>query len=98
MKDSFLNKYKPKFLADFYLSVECNNLIKTLFKMNNLNILFIGCAGTGKTSIIQAIVREYYNIDKISLFFVLSFHCRLTLGWYRQVLSPHLVLAGTSTR
>tara|TARA_B100000963_G_scaffold348556_1_gene356297 strand:- start:25557 stop:26519 length:963 start_codon:yes stop_codon:yes gene_type:complete len=86
MKESFLNKYKPKFLSDFYLSTECNNLIQTLFKMNNLNILFIGCAGTGKTSIIQAIVREYYNINKIYNENILHINCLKEQGiqYYRN--------------
>jgi len=33
--------------------------------MNNLNILLIGDSGTGKTSIIEATIREYYQLDKI---------------------------------
>lgn len=86
MKESFLNKYKPKFLKDFYLPTEYINLIKTLFKMNNLNILFIGCAGTGKTSIIQSIVREYYNIDKIFTENILHINCLKEQGiqYYRN--------------
>ena len=86
MKDSFLNKYKPKKLSDFYLSDECINLIETLFKMNNLNILFIGCNGTGKTSIIQAIVRKYYDIDKIYNENILHINCLKEQGiqYYRN--------------
>ena len=33
--------------------------------MNNLNILLIGDSGTGKTSLIEATIREYYQLDKI---------------------------------
>ena len=33
--------------------------------MNNLNILFIGDSGTGKTSLLQATIREYYDLDDI---------------------------------
>ena len=86
MKESFLNKYKPKKLSDFYLSNDCMNLIETLFKMNNLNILFIGCNGTGKTSIIQAIVRKYYDIDKIYNENILHINCLKEQGiqYYRK--------------
>ena len=33
--------------------------------MNNLNILFIGNIGSGKTSLIEAVIREYYKTDNI---------------------------------
>ena len=36
-------------------------LLKTLINMDNLNILFIGDSGSGKTSLINAIIREYYQ-------------------------------------
>ena len=65
MEISFLKKYKSKKLNEFYLSSECINLIKTLLKMNNLNIMFVGSSGTGKTSIIQAIIRKYYKCENI---------------------------------
>ena len=33
--------------------------------MDNLNILFIGNPGTGKTSLIDSTIKEYYKFDKI---------------------------------
>jgi|TARA_B110000261_G_scaffold163560_1_gene209932 DNA polymerase III delta prime subunit len=36
-------------------------LIQILIKMDNLNILFVGNSGCGKTSLISAIIREYYD-------------------------------------
>ena len=33
--------------------------------MDNLNILLIGNSGSGKTSLIEATIREYYNLDHI---------------------------------
>ena len=35
-------------------------VLKTLITMNNLNILFIGGIGYGKTSILNALIKEYY--------------------------------------
>ena len=61
----FLKKYQPKRYDDFVIDKEYIQLLKTLIKMNNLNILLIGDAGTGKTSLIEATIREYYQHDKI---------------------------------
>ena len=36
-------------------------LIKAFMEMDTLNILFVGDSGSGKSSIIQAIIREYYG-------------------------------------
>tara|TARA_B110000208_G_C11768918_1_gene429640 strand:+ start:218 stop:1174 length:957 start_codon:yes stop_codon:yes gene_type:complete len=62
---SFLKIYQPKFYKDFYIEEDYINLLKTLQKMDNLNILFIGRKGVGKTSIILASIREYYNSEII---------------------------------
>jgi DNA polymerase III delta prime subunit len=61
METPFLNKYKPLWLNDFELEDELRILLKTLIEMNALNILFIGDSGCGKTSLINAIVHEYYG-------------------------------------
>jgi DNA polymerase III delta prime subunit len=37
--------------------------MKSLISLNNLNILIIGDSGTGKTSIINSIIKEYYGND-----------------------------------
>ena len=63
--DSFLKKYQPKYYKDFYMKEEYSSLLNTLQKMDNLNILFIGGRGVGKTSLIMASIREYYNTDTI---------------------------------
>jgi len=36
-------------------------IVKTLILMDNLNILFIGDSGSGKTAMLNSLVREYYN-------------------------------------
>ena len=48
-KISFLKKYQPKYYKDFYIKKDLINFLKTLQKMDNLNILFIGGKGFGKT-------------------------------------------------
>jgi DNA polymerase III delta prime subunit len=58
----FINKYQPKFFNQFeQLEYNVINLLQTLITMNNLNILLIGDPGSGKTSLIHSIIREYYK-------------------------------------
>jgi replication factor C subunit 2/4 len=60
----FINKYQPLKVSAFeQLDDELRLLIYSLIDMNNLNILFYGDSGSGKTSIINAVIREYYNND-----------------------------------
>lgn len=59
----FIYKYQPLFLDDFEYEDELLLLIRTLLKMDNLNIIFIGDSGCGKTSLINVIIREYYGKD-----------------------------------
>ena len=65
MKEIFLKKYKPLFYSDFEIDKEYINLFNSLIKLDNLNILFIGNIGCGKTSLIQSTIKEYYGTDKI---------------------------------
>ena len=61
MELPFIYKYQPLFLKDFEIEEELLMLIRTLISMDALNVLFVGDSGCGKTSIINAIVREYYG-------------------------------------
>lgn len=63
MLEHFTSKYQPKILSDFTINSELIDIIKTLTKMDNLNVLFIGNSGSGRTSLIHAIIREYYGED-----------------------------------
>jgi len=57
----FLNKYQPKIFTDFEIDNDIIDILNTLIKMDNLNILFVGIVGCGKTVILNAMVREYYK-------------------------------------
>ena len=65
MKESFLKKYNCKKFSDFIIDKTYIQLFETLINMDDLNILFIGSTGTGKTSLIDSMIREYYSTDKI---------------------------------
>lgn len=71
MKSCFLKKYKCKNYNDFIIEPQFIELLNTLINMDNLNILFIGNSGSGKTSIIESTIREYYNTSKIPNYNVL---------------------------
>ncbi len=65
MNTPFLKKYQPQKYSDFIIDPDYIKLLKTMIDMDNLNILLIGNNGSGKTSLIEATIREYYNMDSI---------------------------------
>jgi DNA polymerase III delta prime subunit len=60
-KDLFVNKYQPIYFKDFEIDNEIIQLLNMLMKMDNLNILFIGNISSGKTTFLNAVIREYYS-------------------------------------
>lgn len=61
----FLKKYQPKYYNEFQIDKDYKDLLNLLIKIDSLNILLIGNPGSGKTSLLEATVREYYNLDKL---------------------------------
>ena len=72
---TFISKYKPYYIGEFSRSTETHDertgpapnmvsIIQTLMEIDDLNVLFIGNASSGKTSILYAILREYYGLTK----------------------------------
>lgn len=57
----FINKFQPIYFKDFETDSEIIDILKTLLLMDNLNILFIGDIGSGKTSFLNTLIREYYT-------------------------------------
>jgi replication factor C subunit 2/4 len=57
----FLNKYQPLYFKDFESNDEMIDILNTLININNLNILFIGDIGSGKTTFLNATIKEYYK-------------------------------------
>jgi DNA polymerase III delta prime subunit len=63
----FLNKYQPTRFSDFETDSEMIDILNTLININNLNILFIGDIGCGKTAFLNAVIREYYKITSTTI-------------------------------
>ena len=56
----FIDKFQPIYFKDFEIDDKIIEILKTLINMDNLNILLIGDMASGKTSLLNAIIREYY--------------------------------------
>lgn len=61
MEQLFLNKYQPYYFKDFEIDNEIIDVLQSLININNLNILFIGDFGSGKTTFLNATINEYYK-------------------------------------
>jgi len=63
-RNSFISKYKPYYINEFCADPKFKSVLKTLFELDDLNILFVGMPGTGKTTLLYSIIREYYGLTK----------------------------------
>jgi DNA polymerase III delta prime subunit len=57
----FINKFQPIYFDDYGMDNELIEILKSFILMDNLNIMLIGEIASGKTSLLNTIVREYYN-------------------------------------
>lgn len=63
-----IHKYKPRRLDDFENIQDTVQLLRKYISYDVLNVLIIGMEGTGKTSLLDAVVIEYYNSCKPELY------------------------------
>jgi DNA polymerase III delta prime subunit len=56
-----MQKYQPTRFCEFELDDSIVDILTTMIAMNNMNILFMGETGSGKTSFVNALIREYYS-------------------------------------
>ena len=61
MEQPFIYKYRPEKLKDFEMSNTIIELLETLIDSDILNILLVGNSGCGKSSLINCIIKAYYN-------------------------------------
>lgn len=62
MNGPFINKHQPLRFNEFeQLPPIMTDLLISLNQMHELNLLIVGDSGSGKTSLVNAIIREYYG-------------------------------------
>ena len=61
MNELLIHKYKPKKISELLLSDNNKDLLKNYLEHNYFNIIFEGCSGCGKSSMINIILQEYYK-------------------------------------
>ena len=66
--DTFILKYKPYFIRDFYLEPSHIKVLNVLQDLDDLNLLIVGNSCSGKTSLMYAIIREYYGMNETAVF------------------------------
>ena len=59
-KQLFIYKYQPLYFSDFKINNDVIQMLKSLILVEKLNIILIGDIASGKTSLLNAIIREYY--------------------------------------
>ena len=57
----FIYKFQPIYFKDFEIDPKIIEIFNTLISMDNLNILLIGDMASGKTSLLNALIKEYYK-------------------------------------
>ena len=56
-----MSKFQPIMFSDFEIDTDIIDVLNTLIKMEKINILLIGDIGSGKTSLLNSLIREYYK-------------------------------------
>jgi DNA polymerase III delta prime subunit len=63
-KSTFIMKYKPYFIKDFCMDDKLLSVLNILIDIDFLNVLLIGNSSSGKTTLLYALIREYYGLSK----------------------------------
>jgi DNA polymerase III delta prime subunit len=65
MNALLLDKYKPSNYSEFNINPQTITLLRTLIMCTDINIILVGPHGSGKSSLLDATILEYYNMDAV---------------------------------
>lgn len=65
---TFVAKYRPYFINDFHTNEQFKSVLYSLLEIDDVNILVTGATNSGKTSLLYAIIRDYYKLEKYQSF------------------------------
>jgi DNA polymerase III delta prime subunit len=57
----FIHRYQPHYFSDFSSDNEIVDILQSLINIDDLNILLIGDTTSGKTTLLNVLIREYYK-------------------------------------
>jgi DNA polymerase III delta prime subunit len=66
--NTFISKYKPYYIEEFFEDSKIKSVVNTLLQIDDFNMLFIGNTSSGKTTLLYALIREYYGLSKEASF------------------------------
>jgi DNA polymerase III delta prime subunit len=66
--NTFISKYKPYYIEEFFEDSRIKSVVNTLLQIDDFNMLFIGNTSSGKTTLLYALIREYYGLSKEASF------------------------------
>jgi replication factor C subunit 2/4 len=62
--DSFALKYRPQYIEEFCLTPPFKIFLRSLLEIDDLNLLLVGNICSGKSTLLNILIREYYHISK----------------------------------
>ena len=60
MEQSLINRYRPKRFSEFEIETELIKLLRNMTAIHCINILLLGPSGSGKNTLTNIIISEYY--------------------------------------
>jgi len=71
MQTSFIKKYKPATLQEFCFDDNMLNILDIMKNLHNMNLLFVGNSGNGKTTLINILLENYFgNINNENILYI----------------------------
>jgi len=67
-QEPFVLKYKPYYLKEFGMDPHIMGALQTLLQLDDINLLLYGNPSSGKTILLEALIREYYHLKKTDSF------------------------------